>query len=1642
MITQIKVKITQIKTSLIVLSLVLLLSGFAEASIGKSCSLLKAYCASDVLTKALQNLGVDPGRRDKAVDELNKSADAHKGYNSLYEIKLAAQKAGLKAKAIKTGRDTLRLLTKQGQLIANITGNRHFCLIKEITDEGVSVYIPGLNYENPTVPLSEFQEHWENNIVLLISKKAINLNLEPIPDQVLKGIQGGQPCSNCTGGGGTYSGSGGEGRWTSGNEPGQSNSDSSDARTDPATIEPVVIRNGNLFLNIDDIALPTRGLALNLKRHYNSQVVSEVPGWIPEPGAGTWVIEQGEYSGQGDRTTSDTKFADFTLELDMQTVQPGPSYSWETGWLNFRYLESVTDPRKAKDCYYFLMHTNGKIELSKWKDGAQYWLYNKLTLYKPTNKNHIKIEAYGANIKIYINGSLEINYTDANPVLAGGRIALESYYSHAHFDNIAITAGVNTYNYDFNSDDNEFIFGYGWTHSYSLRLKEYANHVTLYRENNHKELYVPQGDGSYLSVPVNYYSKLSKDSSGFSLKDKYGSHYRFNLQGFLQYIEDRNLNRTSLAYAILQGKTLLSSITEPSGRAISLEYGTNNMVSKAFDPQGNFIQYFYSPDNQLTQVIDRNGNAANYAYDPITHNLTQLTDPEGNIFKYNYTYNDRVNDQQDPLGQATTFDYLWSTVHVINKRGELYKYNFDPNEFLQSITDPQNFIERTTNDPNGNILSHNDKNNNLTSFTYDSQGNRKSITDAKAGLSSFTYEPSFNQLASIIDAKGNVTTFTYDSQGNLIQTANPEGGITTYTYNLYGQLASITDPKGNTTSFTYDPYGNLAAKTDALANTTTYTYDILGRLNSTTDALGNITQNSYDNNGNLILIKDPQGNLTAYTYTKNGLLASTTDPLGNTTTYAYDPFGNLSSVTDASGSITSYTYDTANQMHLNRANLLSISDAKANTTTYSYDSLDRRTKTTDAQANFYQLTYDHQGNLISRLDSNLKTTSYQYDGLNRLVKIIYPDATSVSYTLDTLGNLIQMQDATGITLYTYDKLNRLTSLTYPDTTVLSYAYDLNHNRSALQMTGLGSILYTYDSLNRLISLSSPDGKVTSFTYDALSRRTKLSYPNGVITSYSYDSLSRLTGLLTQNSQLLTHNSFTYAYDNSSRRIRVDTLNDSIYYSYDKVSQLIQESSPGYSIAYTYDQTGNRLTQLEDGSTTAYTYNNLNQLTQSQGTLQKLILVKGTVSGTGTLTVKVNSITANVTGSSWMANNIPINSGLNTIAAEVTDSFLNLVTNQISVTYNPTTPAITYTYDKNGNLIQQAQGTQITQYSYDFENRLKAYTSPAQTASYAYNGQGKRISKTVNSATTKYYYDGDELIAEKTGASPIYYLHSPRIDEIISDSRGYYYHSDGLGSVVSLTDFAGTKATDYTYKAFGGMRSQSGSIFNPWLFTGRQFDAESNIYFYRNRYYDPRIGRFITTDKFPFNKSRPLSLNKYIYCENNPVNYTDPNGETPWLLIYLGNAIKRGVVSGLQAGAGTATVSFITGIARGSAPIEIAKTSGIGFIRGFTSGFIGGTLSGLGVPTPAARTFAGTATGFIYGNPAGGLAGGLASGLSGLASPFMASTVGSTVGEIFSPVDVGRGSEISILSDAFKDYLNSMLNEQIGESFGRGINQGK
>jgi len=109
---------------------------------------------------------------------------------------------------------------------------------------------------------------------------------------------------------------------------------------------------------------------------------------------------------------------------------------------------------------------------------------------------------------------------------------------------------------------------------------------------------------------------------------------------------------------------------------------------------------------------------------------------------------------------------------------------------------------------------------------------------------------------------------------------------------------------------------------------------------------------------------------------------------------------------------------------------------------------------------------------------------------------------------------------------------------------------------------------------------------------------------------------------------------------------------------------------------------------------------------------------------------------------------------------------------------------------------------------------------------------------------------------------------------------YYYHFDGLGSVVALSDGNGNIVERYSYDVFGEPNRISG-INNPYMFTGRRYDTETGLYYYRARYYKPYIGRFLQIDPIRYR----AGLNLYTYVKNNPINMTDPSGEKccKWVL---------------------------------------------------------------------------------------------------------------------------------------------------------------
>jgi len=213
-----------------------------------------------------------------------------------------------------------------------------------------------------------------------------------------------------------------------------------------------------------------------------------------------------------------------------------------------------------------------------------------------------------------------------------------------------------------------------------------------------------------------------------------------------------------------------------------------------------------------------------------------------------------------------------------------------------------------------------------------------------------------------------------------------------------------------------------------------------------------------------------------------------------------------------------------------------------------------------------------------------------------------------------------------------------------------------------------------------------------------------------------------------------------------------------------------------------------------------------------------------------------------------------------------------------------TPSASYTYDLNGNTISKTDSTGTTNYTWDFENRLTQVTLPGTggTVTFKYDPFGRRIQKafTQNSTatTTNYFYDFDDSIEEtdQNGNVLAKYARTTNVDEPLAESRSAatsFYQQDGLDSITSLSNSAGALANTYTFDSFGKLTASSGSLTNPFRYTGREFDSESNLYFYRARHYDWTTGRFLSEDPIAF-RGGP---NFFVYSGNGPTNFTDPDG---------------------------------------------------------------------------------------------------------------------------------------------------------------------
>ena len=893
--------------------------------------------------------------------------------------------------------------------------------------------------------------------------------------------------------------------------------------------------------------------------------------------------------------------------------------------------------------------------------------------------------------------------------------------------------------------------------------------------------------------------------------------------------------------------------------------------------QKDLTRYNFSSVGKLSSVADKDGNQVLFSYDG-NGNLIQITDTVGRKFTLAYDSSNRITQIKDPIGRTELFTYSSNNdlATVTDSLKGLTTYGYDSSHHVTSIVLPGSTTLLTNvYDSSGRVITQANGRNFTTTFAYgvpaigqttitDPLGNKAihtydtllrivQIADALTGTVSYTYDAN-NNRTSVTNQNGNVTSYSYDSLGNVLGVTNALQGASAFTYDGNNCLLTSTNSRGNTTTFTYDSNCNLLTAQDARSDKTIFAYDSHGELTSKTDANGHTTKYAYNSHGNLVTITDALTHATKMGYDGISRLTSVTDANGNKTTSSYDALSRLTKTVDPLGNATQFKYSPT-------SNLTKVTDANGNSTTYAYDATNNLTSVTDAAAHVTKYAYDGNNNRTSFTNASKKTTSYAYDQLNRLATITDPLAFKTSYTYDAVGNVASKADANGhATQFTYDALNRVTGISYFDGNSVAYAYDADGDRTNM-VDSRGTTTYAYDALDRLTSVTDPLSAVVAYTYDPVGHRGSVTYPGSQTVAYAYDAANRLNSVTDWLSRTTN-----YAYDPTNKLLSAAYPNTAtVGFAYDSASRLTQVSN-GYpasaigpagqfsTFTYALDKVGNRVSMTDgNGQATSYGYDHLYELTSATN-------VNGTTSYTYDAAGNRLTLTS------------PVN-GTTSYKYDADDRLVSAGTTS-------------FTYDKNGNRTGQKTSAQTLTYKYDAASRLVSVSGGSQASAFTYDGDGNRVTQSVGSGTYAYTNDVASplpVVAQENGPDGfISYAYGLGLISESSSAFSYFYHPDGLGSTVGLTDASGALQQGYVYDAWGnngGAANYVGTA-NKFSYTAQALDPGTSLYFLRARYYDPAVGNLLSRDPVPGLATRPATRQAYLYALNNPILMTDPSGRTP------------------------------------------------------------------------------------------------------------------------------------------------------------------
>jgi len=915
------------------------------------------------------------------------------------------------------------------------------------------------------------------------------------------------------------------------------------------------------------------------------------------------------------------------------------------------------------------------------------------------------------------------------------------------------------------------------------------------------------------------------------------------------------------------------------GDELVFSQGRADNIKKSADAQGNITTTNFDDYNNIVKITHPDGAARQMGYHADFNLLTRLVDENNVITTLSY------NDQ----GLVTE---LTSAKSLPEQLTQSFEYN--ANQLLVTHT-----------------LNTGDEQR-LYQFEYDSYGNlSKSVLNGKI---TWQYQ-NFNALGKpqkIIDGNNQTWLYQYDAAGRLTKETDPLNHSQQYSYDKVGNLTRYTDANSVAFNFTYNARNQLTSATDGLGKVSHYQYNAQNLLAEYIDELGKTNKILIDRAGRSQVQLDGNNVATQYSIGKNSetglgrfeelsqityptysqsfeynnrqqMTKQTTDDGDKTavTAYSYDALGRVLTATDANGISTTYTYDAYGNATSEQSAVITAS--------YQYNAFGELIQFSDAKRGITQMAYDSYGRLITESRQGFADKHYQYDHNNNLVSVIDPKGQQIVYRYD-----IANRQTSELRYSSALPLDPLEAEQVVPQQSISYQYD-NNNQLSQWQSGSFSANYNRDNNGRLLSetVNYPSfSKQYQYSYYDNGKVKNLTMPDGTVYSYEYDNNNQLIRLQIPGQGSLRVNEYNWLVP-SKETLPGGVLRQSSYsgeLNPTNISLTASGDQQVLALAYQYGQVNEITQRSNDDTTIDYQYDTSYRLIQAVST----------------------HLDAQIGFESFQYDANADRTGVN---------------NQLNWQYNPAGQLvsrgagdnqITYSYDDNGNQSQKQGANGISDtinYHYDINNHLTSITDGnTQTlASYQYGPFGRRLSKTVAGNSRYYLYNQQGLIAEYSSQGQAQSRYGYRPDNIWGTSpvfietgsmanpdnkQVYYYQNDHLGTPYKIIDNTGFVVWGAQFDSFGQAHLDNNNlIVNNFRFPGQYYDEESGLHYNWHRYYDPALGRYISSD--------PIGLaggaNRYGYSYQNPVIYMDVDGRVGVTLIAAGvGGVIGGTIAGVSA----------------------------------------------------------------------------------------------------------------------------------------------